>query len=67
MSSTLMVTSSSWAARRAPSATSSRTLQARVGAPRVFVVPEFDLVMVMRAGLYQSPLQGEMLQEILNR
>jgi CubicO group peptidase (beta-lactamase class C family) len=29
-----------------------------LGGQRVFVVPEFDLVMVMNAGLYQSPVQG---------
>jgi CubicO group peptidase (beta-lactamase class C family) len=38
-----------------------------LGAQRVFVVPEFDLVMVMNAGLYQSPLQGDVPLEILNR
>lgn len=38
-----------------------------LGAQRVFAVPEFDLVMVMNAGLYQSPLQGEVPLEILNR
>ena len=38
-----------------------------LGAQRIFIVPEFDLVMVMNAGLYQSPLQGEVPLEILNR
>ena len=38
-----------------------------LGAQRVFVVPEFDLVMVVNAGLYQSPIQGEVPLEILNR
>ena len=38
-----------------------------LGAQRVIIVPEFDLVMVMNAGMYQSPIQGQVPLEILNR
>jgi len=36
------------------------------GGERLFIVPELDLVMVMNAGLYDSPLQGSLPIEIFN-
>jgi hypothetical protein len=32
----------------------------------MFIVPELDLVVVMNAGLYDSPLQGSLPVEIFN-
>jgi CubicO group peptidase (beta-lactamase class C family) len=37
------------------------------GAQRVIIVPELDLVMVLNAGLYESPRQASLPTEILNR
>jgi CubicO group peptidase (beta-lactamase class C family) len=36
------------------------------GGERMFIVPELDLVVVMNAGLYDSPLQGSLPVEIFN-
>ena len=36
------------------------------GGERMFIVPELDLVVVMNAGLYDSPLQGSLPIEIFN-
>jgi CubicO group peptidase (beta-lactamase class C family) len=38
-----------------------------LGGQRVFIVPELDLVLVMNAGLYQSPVQALVPIEALNR
>ncbi|HYL60223.1 MAG TPA: serine hydrolase, partial [Candidatus Acidoferrales bacterium] len=38
-----------------------------LGGQRVFIVPEFELVVVVNAGLYQSPLQGMVPLTILNQ
>src|SRR5215831_3406703 len=36
------------------------------GGERMFIVPELDLVVVVNAGLYDSPLQGSLPTEIFN-
>ena len=36
------------------------------GGQRVFVIPSVDLVVVLTAGLYKSPLQGTLTSDILN-
>lgn len=38
-----------------------------LGGQRVFVVPALDLVVVVNAGMYRSPLQGSIPLDILNR
>ena len=38
-----------------------------LGAQRVFIVPELDLIVVMNAGLYQSPIQGVVAIRVLNQ
>jgi CubicO group peptidase (beta-lactamase class C family) len=37
-----------------------------LGGQRVFVIPSVDLVVVLTAGLYKSPLQGTLTSDILN-
>jgi CubicO group peptidase (beta-lactamase class C family) len=38
-----------------------------LGGQRVFIVPELDLVMVMNAGLYESPAQGLVAMRVLDQ
>jgi hypothetical protein len=60
-----MATNSGWAAR----CSTSEVIWASAignGGERMFIVPELDLVVVMNAGLYDSPLQGSLPVEIFN-
>jgi CubicO group peptidase (beta-lactamase class C family) len=38
-----------------------------LGGQRLFIVPDFDIVVAVNAGLYQSPLQGQVPLKILNQ
>jgi CubicO group peptidase (beta-lactamase class C family) len=38
-----------------------------LGGQRLFIVPDFDIVVAVNAGLYQSPLQGAVPLKVLNQ